>query len=156
MININLELFKRYKPAKKMAMVKVLTPPELEQIRESTILRCVKEAGEAKKGSRCKTLKITKVENDWNGYVSSVYKNSHDDIYFEITILGDSTDRTVTCPWKDLADWHRDRANLGEFEECSLSGVRNINQAFFTANIRREVLRQVLISYIKYKYGELC
>ena len=138
-----------------MAMVKALTPPELEQIRESTILRCVKEAGEAKKGSRCKTLKIAKVENDWNGHVFSVYKNSHDDVYFEITILGDSTDRTVNCPWEALADWHRDRANLGEFEECTLSGVKSVHQAFFSLEDREEVLRQVLISYIKTKYGEV-
>ena len=52
MTNINIELFKRTSPVKKIEIVKNLTQDELSRVTEETILRIVKETGRRRKGTR--------------------------------------------------------------------------------------------------------
>ena len=44
-VNINIELFKRYAPKKKLEIINALTENELLAITNNTILRIIKEAG---------------------------------------------------------------------------------------------------------------
>ena len=76
MKDINLELFKRYKPENKISIVEGLTEKELLGIKESTIIRIIKETGEFEyKSKRDKHLRI-KMErrkgNDWNSTFSGI------------------------------------------------------------------------------------
>ena len=67
--NINTELFKRYAPKHKLEIIESLTQEELLAITPKTVTRIVKEAGEGKKGSPNKYLKIRlslRQGNNWN------------------------------------------------------------------------------------------
>ena len=52
MINVNIELFKRTTPVKKIEIIKNLTQDELSRVTEETILKIVKETGRRLTGSR--------------------------------------------------------------------------------------------------------
>ena len=52
MPNVNIELFKRTSPERKIELIRKLTQAELSGISESTLLRIVKETGRRIKGSR--------------------------------------------------------------------------------------------------------
>ena len=45
MKNIKIELFKRYKPQKKIEIIELLTAKEVMKVKESTIVRIIKETG---------------------------------------------------------------------------------------------------------------
>ena len=51
-MNINIELFKRYKPDKKVQIINELTEDELLNITPATITRIIKEAGTDRKSTR--------------------------------------------------------------------------------------------------------
>ena len=50
MINVNIELFKRTTPVKKIEIIENLTQTELGRVTEETILKIVKETGRRYKG----------------------------------------------------------------------------------------------------------
>ena len=58
--NINVELFKRYAPKKKLEIIEKLNPNELMNVTTATITRIVKEAGKSMYKSRNKRLYISR------------------------------------------------------------------------------------------------
>ena len=54
MINVNIELFKRTTPVKKIEIIENLTQTELGRVTEETILKIVKETGRRRKNSFCR------------------------------------------------------------------------------------------------------
>ena len=50
MINVNIELFKRTTPVKKIEIIENLTQTELGRVTEETILKIVKGTGRRRKG----------------------------------------------------------------------------------------------------------
>lgn len=57
-MNINVEIFKRYSPKKKIEIINKLTPAELSMVEYATLVRVVKEAGYGRDKSRSKDLNI--------------------------------------------------------------------------------------------------
>lgn len=74
--NINIELFKRYAPKKKLEIINALNENELLAITNNTILRIIKEAGRGDSNkTRCKykTLFLSDAGNNWNSKVTNIY-----------------------------------------------------------------------------------
>ena len=74
-MNINIELFKRYKPAKKTQIIMDLTEDELMAITPATVTRIIKETGTNFYKSRNKRLWISdrfRTGNHWNSTFNSV------------------------------------------------------------------------------------
>ena len=73
--NINVELFKRYAPKKKLEIINNLTTAELLATTPETLMRIVKEAGRNIGKSRDKILRVNQnrqAGNDWNSTVEAV------------------------------------------------------------------------------------
>ena len=73
--NINVELFKRYTPKKKLSIVEALTQDELLAVTPATITKIIKKVGEGRKGSPNKYLKIRlslRQGNNWNSMFDGV------------------------------------------------------------------------------------
>lgn len=102
MIDINVELFKRYKPENKIKIIEGLSKEELLRITKSTVIRIIKETGEFYYGSkRNKSLKIDRkrrVGNDWNSEFEYVdyYRN---EVYVGLYVQGDDTDTVISDKW---------------------------------------------------------
>ena len=82
--NINIELFKRYAPKKKLEIINALTENELLAITNNTILRIIKEAGRGDSNkTRCKykTLFLSDAGNNWNSKVTNIYNWKKDEVY---------------------------------------------------------------------------
>lgn len=74
-MDINVELFKRTAPQKKLEIINNLSKGELLNIKESTLLRIVKETGHGKPKSRNKQLYISydhQAGNNWNSTIESI------------------------------------------------------------------------------------
>ncbi len=68
--DINLELFKRYAPKKKLEIINSLTQEELLDITPATVRRMVKETGEpfykSKRDKKLYVRRVIRKGNDWN------------------------------------------------------------------------------------------
>ena len=76
MPNVNIELFKRTSPERKIELIRKLTQAELSGISESTLLRIVKETGRRIKGSRNYEFYVNpdrREGNNWNSMVEGVW-----------------------------------------------------------------------------------
>ena len=62
MINVNIELFKRTTPVKKIEIIENLTQTELGRVTEETILKIVKETGRRRKGTRIMNFTLIPTE----------------------------------------------------------------------------------------------
>ena len=69
--NINVELFKRYAPKKKLEIINNLTTAELLATTPETIMRIAKEAGRSIGKSRDKILRINRDRNSLVGNARS-------------------------------------------------------------------------------------
>ena len=75
MTNINIELFKRYAPTKKLEIINGLNEKELMAITQSTIIKTIRESGRNIYKSRDKELVIAserRAGNDWNSKIEDV------------------------------------------------------------------------------------
>lgn len=75
MTDINIELFKRTSPVRKIEIVNNLTQVELSSISKETILRIVKETGRRNSGTRNYELYIAperRCGNNWNSEVEGI------------------------------------------------------------------------------------
>ena len=101
-MNINVEIFKRYKPENKIKIIEGLSEEDLLKITKSTVIRIIKETGEFHYGSkRNKTLRIDRrrrVGNNWNSGFEFIdyYKK---EVYVGLYVQGDDTDTTVSEYW---------------------------------------------------------
>ena len=70
MKDINIELFKRYKPEKKIEIIELLTAKEVMKVKESTIVRIIKETGtflySSKRNKHLNIARERRRSNSWN------------------------------------------------------------------------------------------
>lgn len=156
-MNINIELFKRYKPENKLEIIKNLTQAELLNVTKATILRVIKEAGQgdsSKARSKFKTLRlINRVGNNWNSTIDSVYNGKKDEIFLEVYIQGDDTDTTDICGIDALLNNRYDSTTLAQLEESFSNGYKHVVVANYSKEERAEVIREILSTYVHRKYG---
>lgn len=147
--NINIELFKRYAPKKKLEIINALTENEFLAITNKTILRIIKEAGRGDSNkTRCKykTLFLSDAGNNWNSKVTNIYNWKKDEVYLSVYIQGDDTDTYVTYKLRDFLDNRYEELCLGHIEE-SFRKPANYNRAD-----RARVIKAILTAYVECKY----
>ena len=117
--NINVELFKRYAPKKKLEIIEKLNPNELMNVTTATITRIVKEAGKSMYKSRNKRLYISRDRqrgNSWNSTIEAV-ELIRGKLYLDVYLQYENTD----CNTSELV---RDFIRGGDFTGSVVRGDR--------------------------------
>lgn len=151
MIDVNIELFKRTAPVKKIEIIENLKQDELLGISKETILRIVKETGRRKTGSRNYEFYVTPERrrgNDWNSIIEGIwlYKGKLSLITY---IQLDDTDTSVIVP---LNDFFKEETFRGSIKTEDFYG--NIQTEYFVYGKRAkaEVIRSFCLEDINTKY----
>lgn len=102
MTNINIEIFKRTAPVKKIEIIKNLTQDELSRLSEETILRIVKETGRRIRGTRDYEFYVNpdiRKGNNWNSVVEGIwlYKGK---LSVMVYVQFDNTDTSLIVPFQ--------------------------------------------------------
>ena len=149
--NINVELFKRYAPKKKLEIIEKLDSNELMNVTLATIKRIVKEAGTNRYKSRNKRLYISRDRqrgNSWNSTIEAV-ELIRGKLYLDVYFQYENTD----CNTSELvADFIR----RGEFTGSVVRDDRygNDRHYYFTYSegSKQRVIRSILEEYVYTKY----
>ncbi len=151
MIDVNIELFKRTTPVKKIEIIENLKQDELLGISKGTILRIVKETGRRKTGSRNYEFYVhpnRRRGNDWNSIIEGIwlYKGKLSLITY---IQLDDTDTSIIVP---LNDFFKEETFRGSIKTEDFYG--NIQTEYFVYGKRAkaEVIRSFCLEYINTKY----
>lgn len=154
--NINVELFKRYAPKKKLEIINSLSENELLSISYATILRIIKEAGKGDSGkarNKFKTLFLSDAGNNWNSNVTSIWNGKKDVIMMSVYIQGDDTDTYADYKLKDFLDNRYENQCLGMLHESFRNGYSHDVPANYDRADRAKVIKAILTAYIKNKYN---
>lgn len=151
MIDVNIEIFKRTTPVKKIEIIENLKQDELLGISKGTILRIVKETGRRKTGSRNYEFYVhpnRRRGNDWNSIIEGIwlYKGKLSLITY---IQLDDTDTSIIVP---LNDFFKEETFRGSIKTEDFYG--NIQTEYFVYGKRAkaEVIRSFCLEYINTKY----
>ena len=150
--NINTELFKRYAPKKKLAIIEALTQEELLAITPKTVMRIVREAGEGRKGSPNKHLKIRlslRQGNNWNSTFDGVgiYKKR---LYVCLYVQMDSTDTETTEYYSKF--FARGERYRGTCQESDRYGNPNYHYFYYNDDDKADCIKSILLEYVNRKY----
>lgn len=153
-ININVELFKRYAPKKKLEIIERLTPVELMNVTTVTVTRIVKEAGENMwKSHRNKTLRISRDRrrgNSWNSTIEAVdlIKGK---LYLDVYCQFDSTDTNTSEPVESFLKYGDCRIQITRDDRYG-----NPQTHYFTYDEgdKQRVIRSILEEYVYTKYAD--
>ena len=151
-MDINVELFRRTAPEKKLEIINNLSKGELLNIKEQTLLRIVKEAGHGKPRSRDKKLYISEeiqAGNNWNSQVEGI------ELYKGKLILNAYVQYSNTDTNKDanLKDFLRRGDYRGHINYEDRYG--NQQTAYFTYDDsdKANVIKSICQEYIYTKYA---
>lgn len=150
--NINVELFKRYAPKKKLEIINSLSENELLSISYATILRIIKEAGKGDSGkarNKFKTLFLSDTGNDWN-----IWNGKKDVIMMSVYIQGDDTDTYADYKLTDFLDNRYENQCLGKLHEFFRNGYEHEVPANYDRADRAKVIKAILTAYVKNKYND--
>ena len=153
MTNINVELFKRYAPSRKLEIINGLTEDELLFITKDTLLRIVKEAGENRYKSRDKELRIAsdrRAGNNWNSTVEDIntYKGN---LYLNIYCQTDSTDTNISESWDKFICGKEYRATQ---HFTNRYGDSVPHYFLYYKNNKAAVVKSILLEYVCTKYAD--
>ena len=151
--NINVELFKRYAPKKKLEIIEKLNPNELMNVSTATIERIVKEAGMNMYKSRNKRLYISRDRqrgNSWNSTIEAV-ELIRGKLYLDVYLQFENTD----CNTSELVT---DFIRRGDFTGSVIRSDRygNDRHYYFTYSegSKQRVIRSILEEYVHSKYAD--
>ena len=151
--NINVELFKRYAPKKKLEIIEKLNPNELMNVSTATIERIVKEAGMNMYKSRNKRLYISRDRqrgNSWNSTIEAV-ELIRGKLYLDVYLQFENTD----CNTSELVT---DFIRRGDFTGSVVRSDRygNDRHYYFTYSegSKQRVIRSILEEYVHSKYAD--
>ena len=145
--NINVELFKRYAPKKKLEIIESLDPNELMNVSTATIERIVKETGTNIYKSRNKRLYISRDRqrgNSWNSTIEAV-ELIRGKLYLDVYLQYENTD----CNTSELVT---DFLRRGDFTGSVVRRDRygNDHHYYFTYSegSKQRVIRSILEEYV--------
>ena len=152
-ININQELFKRYKPEKKLDLIYQLSANELLAITPETIKRIVKEAGKTIGKSRNKVLRISnerQIGNAWNSDIEAV-EFINGNLYLNIYFQMDNTDTNICEKYLNFFkgdEYHGKHYTTNRFGDSV--------PHYFTYNQEDKagVIKSILLEYVHTKYAD--
>lgn len=151
--NINVELFKRYAPKKKLEIIEKLTPAELMNVTTATLTRIVKEAGENMWKSRNKTLRISRERrrgNSWNSTIEAVdlIKGKLNlDVYMQF----ENTDSNTSMSISSFLSRGDSRAEITRDDRY---GNPRTYYAVYDEGDKQRVIRSILEEYVYTKYAD--
>ena len=153
--NINLELFKRYAPKRKLSIIESLTQEELLAITPATIIRMVKEAGKSiYKSKRDKTLMVSRQRrtgNDWNSWFNGV-DLMKGKLYVNFYIQYDNTDTNDCISYGEFV---RDRDRFrGTIKTTDRYDNPQTYYYFYDNDDRARAIKSLLLEYVYAKYAE--
>lgn len=151
MKNVNIELFKRTAPVKKIDIIKNLTQNELNRISEDTIIRIIKEAGRRLNGTRDYEFYVNpdiRKGNNWNSEVEGMwlYKG---ELSIMLYVQFDNTDTVLIVPFNEFF-------RKGDFRKAMRRDdwYGNLQTHYFVYDEKEkaEVIRSFCLEYINTKY----
>ena len=153
-MDINIEIFKRYQPKKKLEIIESLTDKELLNLKESTVIRIVKEVGNFHHQSkRNKLLSINSERrrgNCWNSTFEGVdfYKG---ELSVELYLQYENTDTNMSEEWRRF---FRHGNYEGQCRRDDMMG--NLRTYYFTYTEIQKVrcIKSILQEYVYRKYPD--
>ena len=151
--NINVELFKRYAPKKKLEIIEKLNPNELMNVSTATIKRIVKEAGTNMYKSRNKRLYISRDRqrgNSWNSTIEAV-ELIRGKLYLDVYLQFENTD----CNTSELVtDFIRRGDFTGSVVRSDRCGYDRHYYFTYSEGSKQRVIRSILEEYVYSKYAD--
>ena len=151
MPTVNIELFKRTSPVRKIEIIRNLTQVELAGISEETILRIVKETGRRIEGSRDYEFYVNpdrRKGNNWNSEVEGIWLHKGK-LYAMVYIQLDHTDCEKTVPYDDF---FRKEEYRGAVIREDRYGNPQTYYYVYDEKDKAEVIRSICLEYIHTKY----
>ena len=154
MTNINIELFKRYQPAKKIEMIKKLTDDEVRMVTKATVLRIIREAGQGRYKSRSKEIYLEQElggGNHWNSSVQSISTGKKNSLWVDVYMQSDHTDHTDCVAYDKF---FCSGEYVGSMTEMDHYGHDKYYYAKYDWEDKTGVLRDLLYTYVVRKYAD--
>ena len=151
--NINVELFKRYAPKKKLELINGLSQSELLVTTPETIKRIVKEAGRSIGKSRDKVLRINQDRqrgNNWNSSVEAV-EYIKGNLYLNIYFQMDSTDTNI-CVKHEV--FFKGDQYTGKHYTTNRFGDEVPHYFSYDRQDKVGVIKSILLEYVYTKYAD--
>ena len=151
-ININVEIFKRYAPKKKLEIINNLTTTELLAMKPETIKRIVKEAGRNIGKSRDKVLRINQDRQRGNNSNSSVEAVEYikGNLYLNIYFQMDSTDTNI-CVKHEV--FFKGDQYTGKHYTTNRYGDEVPHYFSYDRQDKSAVIKSILLEYVYTKYA---
>ncbi len=154
MTNINIELFKRYAPTKKLEIINGLNEKELMAVTQATIIKVIREAGRNIYKSRDKELFIAngrRAGNDWNSVIENValYKGSQ--LFLNAYVQMDDTDTNLTVTWDNF---FKEGNYRGTVYETNRYGDKVPHYFTYGKEEKAKVIKSILLEYVHTKYKD--
>ena len=154
MKDINIELFKRYKPEKKIEIIELLTDKEVMKVKESPIVRISKETGTFLYGSkRNKHLNIARERrrsNSWNSTFEGIEYNKGK-LYVELYLQYENTDTSIYGDWNKFflpGDYK------GHYQGDDMMGNPRTYYFTYTEIQKVRCIKSILYEYVYRKYAD--
>ena len=151
MTNINIELFKRTTPVKKIEIIENLTQTELGRVTEETILKIVKETGRRLTGSRNYEFYVNpdrRKGNNWNSVVEGLwlYKGK---LSVMIYVQYGNTDSSLIVPFQYFFKKGDFR---GTVKRDDRYGNPQTYYYVYDEKDKAEIIRSFCLEYVNTKY----
>ena len=147
--NINLELFKRYAPKKKLEIIESLTQEELLAITTASITRIVREVGN-KKSKEYKTFRVRdefRAYNFWNVYFIGIdLIKGKPWLFF---CIDNSNTGNEDCP---ICDGFI-KIKSPTYYSSYMESIQNCSD-FYDNNARARAIKSLLLEYVYTKYAD--
>ena len=151
MTDVNIELFKKTPPERKIELIRNLTQTELSGVSKTTLLRIVKEAGRRNPGTRNYELYIhpdRRSGNRWNSEVEGIWLNKGK-LYVMAYIQLDHTDCEKMI---SSDDFFKEGTYKGAVIKEDRYGNPQTHYYVYDEKDKAEVLRSICLEYIHTKY----
>lgn len=151
MKNVNIELFKRTTPEKKIEMINYLSPAELFQISEETLVKILKKIGRRRNGTRDYELYVNpdiRKGNNWNSEVEGIWLFKGK-LKIMVYVQLDNTDTSLILPFHDFFKKER---FYGTIKRDDRYGNPQTHYFVYDEKEKAEVIRSFCLEYINTKY----
>lgn len=152
MTDINKELFKRYRPQKKLEIIESLSAKELMNVTEPTIIRIMKEVGNNHyQSKRNKALSVNSERrrgNCWNSTFEGVnfYKGK---LYVDLYLQYENTDTNLSEEWRYF---FRPGDYQGHYQTDDWMGNPQTYYFTYTEIQKVRCIKSILQEYVYRKY----
>ena len=150
-MNINIELFKRYKPDKKVQIIMELTDDELLNVTPATITRIIKEAGTRLYRSKDKRLWAPdqfRTGNHWNSTFNGI-ELIKGKLYVSLYVQYSNTDTDTDATYNEFFSRGDYR---GAIRYDDKYGNPHTDYYTYSPSDKARALRSLLLTYVQRKY----